>query len=166
MRAWTDEEKFKLIELSQKKDDLEAKAISCYGMLRADKQEILLRFVNGRPVSSVTIEYLEWIIDELGNEGKKALLLIWDNASWHKSLIVRSWIKTHNRKVKLQGGVRILVCRLPIKSPWLNPIEPRWVHAKRAIVEPTRVLSIDELIYRICLYFGSKRLPLINQKVG
>jgi hypothetical protein len=28
------------------------------------------------------------------------------------------------------------VCRLPVKSPWLNPIEPRWLHGKRAIVEP------------------------------
>ena len=41
-------------------------------------------------------------------------------------------------QVKQQGqGVRILVCYLPVKSPWLNPIEPKWVHSKRAIVEPT-----------------------------
>ena len=25
---------------------------------------------------------------------------------------------------------------LPSKSPWLNNIEPKWVHGKRAIVEP------------------------------
>jgi len=27
------------------------------------------------------------------------------------------------------GGVRIRVCHLPVKAPWLNPIEPKWVHA-------------------------------------
>jgi len=50
--------------------------------------------------------------------GKKALLLIWDNASWHKSKFVNEWIAGHNRKVKNRGrGVRIVVCLLPKKSP-------------------------------------------------
>jgi transposase InsO family protein len=31
------------------------------------------------------------------DRGKKALLLIWDNASWHtRSKEVRSWIEEHN----------------------------------------------------------------------
>ena len=57
---------------------------------------------------------------------------------------VRQWIKEHNKTVKSSSGVRILVCHLPVKSPWLNPIEPKWVHGKRAIVEPERVLSAAE----------------------
>ena len=58
---------------------------------------------------------------------------------------MRAWIRAHNRQVKHQGqGVRILACYLPVKSPWLNPIEPMWVHSKRAIVEPTRLLSAHE----------------------
>jgi hypothetical protein len=39
---------------------------------------------------------------------------------------------------------------LPTKSPWLNPIEPKWVHGKRRIVEPDRTLSPDELEERVC----------------
>ena len=51
--------------------------------------------------------------------------LIWDNASWHVSHEVRTWIRAHNRAVKQTGqGVRLVPCLLPIKSPWLNPIEP------------------------------------------
>ena len=46
-----------------------------------------------------------------------------------------------NRKLHDPGqGVRLLACRLPRKSPWLNPIEPKWVHGKRASVEPDRLL--------------------------
>ena len=54
-------------------------------------------------------------------------VLVWDNAACHVRRAVRAWIGTHNRTVKRTGGVRILVCRLPVKSPWLNPIEPRWL---------------------------------------
>ncbi len=38
--------------------------------------------------------------------------------------------------------MRSLVCRLPSKSLWLNLIEPKWVHGKRAIVEPEQVLTV------------------------
>ena len=51
-------------------------------------------------------------------------------------------------------GVRIVPCLLPSKSPWLNPIEPKWVHGKRAILEPARVLTAQELADRVCAYYG------------
>ena len=40
------------------------------------------------------------------------------------------------------------------KSPWLNPIEPKWVHGKRAIVEPDRLLSAQEIMERVYAYYG------------
>src|SRR5260221_3664158 len=89
--------------------------------------------------------------------------LIWDNASWHVSRAVRTWIRTHNRAVKQQGhGVRLLVCCLPVKSPWLNPIEPKWVHSKRAIVEPTRLLSAQEVADRVCAYHRCPHEPHLS----
>jgi hypothetical protein len=118
------------------KDDPDPKAIACYGILRADTQEVLVRFVEGRPVSAVTTAFLTWVCERLAVDGKKALLLVWDNASWHLSREVRDWIRAHNRYAKQTGGVRIIVCQLPIKSPWLNRIEPHWIHAKRAVMEP------------------------------
>jgi transposase len=93
---------------------------------------MLLRFVDGRPVSQVTEDFLGWVCDRLAAAGKRALLLVWDNASWHNSKRVRSWIKSHNRRAKREGGVRIVACYLPSKSPWLNAIEPKWQHGKKA----------------------------------
>ena len=63
-------------------------------------------------------------------------------------------------QVKRQGrGVRILACYLPSKSPWLNSIEPKWLHGKRAIVEPARVLPADELAERVCARFNCVHEP-------
>lgn len=138
--------------------------MACYGLLRADTGGMLLRFVDGRPVSAVTIDFLKWVCGRLGKGRTRVFVLVWDNANWHVSRRVRSWIRGHNRAVKRRGkGVRILECRLPIKSPWLNPIEPRWMHGKRAIAEPERVLSADELESRVCDYFRSPRLDHLQQ---
>ena len=51
-------------------------------------------------------------------------------------------------------GVRIVVCHLPSKSPWLNPIAPKWVHGKRAVSEPDRLLSAAELEERVYAYYS------------
>jgi hypothetical protein len=96
--------------------------------------------VEGRPVSEVTTRFLAWVCGKLEELDKRALLLVWDNASWPISQEAKGWIKEHSRQVKREGrGVRILPCPRPAKSPWLNPIEPRWVHAKRRVVEAERV---------------------------
>ncbi|HEU5377712.1 MAG TPA: transposase [Ktedonobacteraceae bacterium] len=82
-------------------------------------------------------------------------MLIWDNASWQISKIVQTWIREHNHQVRQTGtGVRLLPFRLPTQSPWLNPIEPKWVHGKRAIVEPNGLLTASQLAQRVCSYFG------------
>jgi hypothetical protein len=124
--------------------ETDRKALAGYRLFLPQTDTMLLRFVNGRPVSQVTCDSLAWIADRLAQDGKKALGLIWDNASWHLSKMVRKWLKTHNQRVKREGGCRPIVCHLPSKSPWLNPIEPRWVHGKRAIMEPTRLLTAQE----------------------
>jgi hypothetical protein len=50
--------------------------------------------------------------------------------------------------------VRIVSCLLPKQSPWLNAIEPKWVHAKRKVVEPDGLLGAYELADRVCGVFG------------
>jgi transposase len=145
-------------------DDPDPKALACYGMLVCrppqPAEQMLLRFVDGRPISAITTDFLAWCSQKLGAHGITALFLIWDNASWHVSQHVQQWLRTHNRTVKQTGqGVRFIVCRLPIKSPWLNPIEPKWVHGKRAVSEPTRVLTADELAERVCSYYGCAHEP-------
>lgn len=156
LRTWTaPDQPLRLVEQTVAKDDPDPKALACSGLLRTDCDRIWLRFVDGRPVSAITPQFLDWCCARLAQEGKRALLLVWDNASWHISQTVRSWIRAHNQEVKRTGrGVRLLPCCLPVKSPWLNPIEPHWVHGKRSVAEPDRLLPATELADRICAYFG------------
>jgi hypothetical protein len=155
LNAWSaDDEPLRLVQRSLAKDDPEPKAISCYGLHLPEIGETWIRFVDGRPVSSITTRFLEWSLEKLEEAGKKVLLLIWDNASWHVSKEVRRWLGKHNRRVKESGfGVRIVSCLLPKQSPWLNSIEPKWVHAKRKVVEPDRLLGAYELAERVCRVF-------------
>ncbi len=55
---------------------------------------------------------------------------------------------------------------MPSKSPWLNAIEPKWVHGKRAVVEPERKLAAVELKQRLCEYYRSQLLPPLAQEVA
>jgi transposase len=164
MHAWADEgDPLRLVERAVPKADTDPKALSCYGLLRADTGQMMLRFVTGRPVSQVTEDYLAWVCERLEAEGKKALLLVWDNAAWHASKRVRAWIRAHNREAKRTGGVRIVACFLPVKSPWLNPIEPKWAHGKKAIVEPERLLAAAEVRERVCDYYHCEPQPALVQ---
>ncbi len=152
------------------KDDPDPKALACYGILvrwategEEMHEEAWLRFVDGRPVSAVTTPFLEWCCAKLKGIRKKALLLVWDNASWHKSQMVRDWTRDHNRKAKQEGkGVRVLACLLPIKSPWLNPIEPKWVHGKRRVAQADGLLPATELAQRVCDSFGCPHEPHLS----
>jgi transposase len=147
----------RLLEKDPRRDDPEPKAVACCGIYVPELQRTWIRFMDGRPVSSITTRFLDYCIQKLAAAGKEALLLIWDNASWHKSYEVRDWITAHNRAVKATGcGVRIVPCLLPTKSPWLNPIGPKWmIHSKRKVTEPERFArSFYELADRVCDVFG------------
>lgn len=163
LHTWTQGEALRLEELTAEKGDPDPKALACYGLMRADTGKLSLRFVEGRPVSAITIAFLQWLSEQLQAEGKKALLLVWDNASWHVSQMVRDWLRQHNREAKSEGKVRILLCQLPTKSPWLNRIEPHWMHGKKAIVEPTRKLTAAELKTRVCDYYGCDLLSHLSK---
>lgn len=168
MYAWANDtdKPLRLVEQTPRRDDPEPKALACYGLLVRSPfsgERIFLRFVDGRPVSAITIEYLSWCCQKLEAEGKKALLLVWDNAGWHVSHLVSDWIRNHNRDVKRCGkGVRIIACPLPSKSPWLNPIEPKWIHGKRRADEATRTLTAQELEGRIYEVFNCLPEPHLS----
>lgn len=170
LHSWAEPDRpLRLVDQAVAKDDPDPKALACYGLLLRSatedggwQEETWLRFVDGRPISAVTTAYLAWCCARLQAAGKEALLLVWDNAPWHVSRAVRTWIRAHNRRVKWSGrGVRIINCYLPIKSPWLNPIEPKWAHGKRRVVEPARLLSADELIDRVYAAFACDQHPVL-----
>ena len=156
----------RLHQKTQDKTDPDPKALACFGLLvrwaaTTDeiKQKILLRFVEGNPNSNLTIQFMEWVCEELQAIGKKMLVMFWDHASWHISKMTQEWVAAHNEKARQDGqSVRILVCLLPKKSLWLNPIEPMWLHGKRRVLEPARKLSADELAERVCAAFDVPHL--------
>jgi hypothetical protein len=174
LHTWQDaDDPLHLIEQTVARDDPDPKALACYGLLArwwADRtqrcEEMWLRFVAGRPVSAVTSDFLGWCAQQAQARDKRAVVLIWDNASWHDSQIVRAWLHQHNRRVKQTGqGVRLIACYLPTKSPWLNPIEPKWLHGKRKVVEPDRLLTATELADRVCAVYGCPHEPhLVSPK--
>jgi transposase len=160
----------RLVAQTVARRDPDPKALACYGLLvrewgaagRRD-EAFWLRFVDGRPVSGVTTHFLAWCCQRLAADGKTALLLMWDNASWHVSTAVRGGIAAHNRAVERgEAVVRIIVCPLPTKSLWLNPIEPKWMNGKRRIVEPARLLTADEIAERVCACFGCRHEPHLH----
>jgi hypothetical protein len=161
LHTWTADDPLRLVEQAVTKTDPDPKALACYGLLvRAGgdaPEAVWLRFVEGRPVSALTIQFLAWCGERLAAAGATTLVLVWDNASWHVSSEVRRWLGAHNRRVHREGGVRLVPCFLPSRSPWLNPIEPKWVHGKRRIVEPARLLTATELEDRICAAFACPR---------
>ena len=141
----------RLLQKEAKKDDHDPKALSCYGLYVPELGRTWLRFVDGRPVSAITTQFLSWGLKKLEAMGKKALLLIWDNASsgTRASSSRNGSPAAHNREVKSSGrGARIVHCLLPKKSPWLNAIEPKWIHGKRKVVEPGEPLRAHELADR------------------
>jgi hypothetical protein len=90
MQTWApDERALRLVEKALTKGDPEPKALACYGvLLRATPtmpEQLWLRFATGQPVSALTLQLLAWCCDRLAALEKRALLLVWDNASWHKS---------------------------------------------------------------------------------
>ena len=143
--------------------DADPTAVSCYGLLRADTGRVMLRFASGRPVGQVAEDYLAWVCERLQAEGGEAVLSVWDNAAWHMSERARGWLRVHNRKARAAGGVRVVACFLPVKSPWLNSIEPKRADGKKAIVEPERVLAANEVRTRVCEYYGCEHLEPLAQ---
>jgi transposase len=161
LHTWTAGDPLRVAEQAVAKNDPDPKALACYGLLvrrhearEAPREELWLRFVTGRPVSTLTEQFLTWCCTQLATTGTTTLVVVWDNASWHVSRAVRAALRDHNQRAHREGGVRIVPCWLPSKSPWLNPIEPKWVHGKRRIVEPARLLTAREVEDRVCATFG------------
>jgi hypothetical protein len=145
-------------------NDPDPEAICCYGMLRKDTGRVMLRFVEDRPLGEVTIQFLSWVCESVAGEGKKVLIVVWDEVSWHRSDAVSSWVREHNECAKREGGVKVVICELPVASPWLNNIEPCWTDAKKAIMEPERRLLAKEVTSRVCEHFRCKLLPYLKSQ--
>ena len=131
------------------------KALACYGARRQDTRQVLLYLCDEQPKSEFTWLMIERLLALARQENKRVLVIIWDHASWHKSKRLTGWIRAYNQEAKRQGDVRLLTLLLPKQSPWLNPIEPCWLHAKRKVCEPDGKLSVAEIKRRLCALFDT-----------
>jgi transposase len=96
--------------------------------------------------------------------GKRVLIVIWDNASYHKASRLRRWFCRYNRWAKRQGRIRLLVIRLPKGSPWLNPMESIFTHTKAQV--PGSLLHSDphELKRQVELHFEEREARLAQAR--
>lgn len=153
MRGWAAKgEELRLVQ-RQPKPKEPGKALACLGAVRQDTGERFLYFCDGQPDTDKIILMLERLLAVARCERKCVLAIIWDRATWHKSQKLKRWIHKHNQAAKQSGDVRLLTCLLPVKSPWLNPMEAHWVHAKRKIAEPDGEITVNELKCRLCAHF-------------
>ncbi len=97
---------------------------------RFARTSIIAGLHEGRPVAPMyfkgycnTDVVLAWVKEELLPRLKAGMTVIWDNATFHKSLRIHEAFKN--------AGVRLLF--LPPYSPDLNPIEQFWARLKAHI---------------------------------
>lgn len=154
--AWAAlDEALRLIQREPKRSEAD-KTVACFGAVRADTQAVLLNFSDGQPNTVQMWWFIIGLLAIARAEGKSVLVIIWDNATWHKSRQLRTWIHTYNQAAKVHHEPRLLTHCLPIKSPWLNSIEPRWIHAKRKVCQPDGQLTPTVLRARLSAHFHTQ----------
>jgi len=99
---------------------------------------------------------LEALLSRYQAAGQRVLVVIWDNASWHKAKALRQWYYRYNQRAKREGLIRLLIVCLPSHSPWLNPIEPVFGQAKRRVVGRRAVPEPAELKRKTERYFKQR----------
>lgn len=77
-------------------------------------------------------------LKELLESTSRKILLIWDNASWHKSAETIAFLRS-------EEGKRLWVARLPPYSPELNPDELVWGNLKKVQLPNRVVKNVTEL---------------------
>jgi hypothetical protein len=108
MPAWRADQPLRWVEKAVPAKDPEGTAVACYGLYVPTANRRLGRCVRGRPVRAVTGA---WLAVYCAAQGQRALVRIWDKASWPSRQAVQAWINAHNRHAKHAGGCRGRVCR-------------------------------------------------------
>src|SRR5688500_14784930 len=116
LKAWTDGEPRKVQLLRADDNDPDPEAIACYGLLRLAPRKGMLRFVEGRPLGDITIQFLAWACSRVTEEGKRVLIVVWDDASWHTAGAVSEWVRDHNERAGQRKSAKIVICELPVAS--------------------------------------------------
>jgi hypothetical protein len=127
-----------------------------YAALDDETQEASLRWSEGQPNSEMTVQFLESLMAHWTKKGKRFIVLFWDKAPWHTSKRTQSWIRAYNRRAKLEGLTRLIVCNLPTRSPWLMPLEPVFGWLKHQVLGDRVFDTIAELREAAERYFRQR----------
>ena len=97
-----------------------------------------------------TWEHLKGTIRRYAAQGVRFLVLFWDNAPWHLAQRLRAMLARYNRHAKRHGRLRVLLVALPIKAPWLMPLEAVFGQTKRAVgpVERESIPALQNAVER------------------
>jgi len=95
-----------------------------------------------------TWQHLKGTIRRYAAQGVRFLVIFWDNAPWHLAQRLQQLLARYNRHAKRQGRLRVLLFALPIKAPWLMPLEAVFGQTKRA-VGPIERESMDALQHAV-----------------
>jgi hypothetical protein len=128
-----------------KRWDEKVDTTALFATLDDETQQAFLGWADGQPNSERIIQFLEALMDHWSHIGKRFIVLFWDKASWHTSKRTRHWIRTYNRRAKQEGLTRLIVCRLPTRSPWLMPLESIFGWTKHQILGNRLFQTVAEL---------------------
>ena len=126
--------------------------ISIYGGLSLRLKQVFTHFCHWQN-GAETILFLEvikryWMTQTIT---KKKILLVWDNASWHKGKLVKDWL------IRNPGVVELM--NLPPYHPEFNPQEHVWKTLKQYLARLKRNEQSDfKTIVKRTRYFLKNRV--------
>lgn len=80
-----------------------------------------------------TWTFLDGVIADYQARGSRYLVVFWDHGPWHVAARIAERIAVHNQAAKRTGGLHVCLFFLPIRSPWLMPLEGVFGQTKRAV---------------------------------
>jgi len=80
-----------------------------------------------------TWTFVQQVIADYQARGSCYLVVFWDHGPWHVAASIAEHIVAHNRTAQRTGGIHVRLFFLPIRSPWLMPLEGVFGQTKRAV---------------------------------
>ncbi len=125
-KVWLPTEKPAFIQ-----DTTNRKTTHFYGFLNVQSGESIA-FQTSRQCGETTVSILKKLARQCDN---KRIVIFWDNASWHKSKVVRDYLKSTS-KFKFYN--------FPPYTPDLNPQEHVWKEMRDKVLTNTLIPDIDK----------------------
>lgn len=143
-RFWTWASKDDRPRVAQRWNE-EVDTTALFAALDDETQQTFLRWADGQPNSERMTQFLETLMDYWTQRGKRFIVLFWDKASFHTSKQTTNWIREYNRRAKRENLTRLIVCKLPTRSPWLMPLEPIFGWTKHQVLGNRAFETVAEM---------------------